>query len=62
MNAEAQSLSGVRKAAIVLVVLGDEAASAIYKNLPEEDLRVITQEITDLDYISPETAAQVLRE
>ena len=32
-----RTLSGTRKAAILLVVLGDEAASAIYKNLPEED-------------------------
>jgi flagellar motor switch protein FliG len=62
MSAETPSLSGVRKAAILLVVLGDEAASAVYKNLPEEDLRSITQEITDLTYISPETAAAVLQE
>jgi flagellar motor switch protein FliG len=62
MSPENLSMSGTRKAAIALVVLGDEAASAIYKNLPEEDLRVITQEITDLDYISPETAASVLQE
>lgn len=62
MSVETSNLSGVRKAAILLVVLGDEAASAIYKNLPEEDLRSITQEITDLTYVSPETAASVLQE
>jgi len=52
----------MRKAAILLVVLGDEAASAVYKNLPEEDLRNITTEISDLDFISPEIAASVLQE
>jgi flagellar motor switch protein FliG len=62
MSTPAQTLSGIRKAAILLVVLGDEVASAIYKILPEEDLRVLTQEITELDYISPETAAAVLNE
>jgi flagellar motor switch protein FliG len=62
MSAETPTLTGMRKAAILLVVLGDEAASAVYKNLPEEDLRSITQEITDLTYISPETAAAVLQE
>jgi flagellar motor switch protein FliG len=62
MSAETPSLSGVRKAAILLVVLGDEAASAVYKNLPEEDLRSITQEITDLSTVSPEIAASVLQE
>jgi len=62
MSEETPTLTGMRKAAILLVVLGDEAASAVYKNLPEEDLRSITQEITDLTYISPETAAAVLQE
>jgi len=52
----------MRKAAILLVVLGDEAASAVYKNLGEEELRDLTQEITDLDFISPEVAGKVLQE
>ena len=62
METEFKSLSGMRKAAILLVVLGDEAASAVYKNLPEEDLRILTEEITELDFISPEIAANVLQE
>ena len=62
MSPESPPLTGIRKAAILLVVLGEEAASAVYKNLPEEDLRLITQEITDLTYISPEIAASVLQE
>jgi flagellar motor switch protein FliG len=53
---------GLRKAAILLVLLGDEAAAALYKNLTEEELRQLTQEIAELDYVSPETAAQVLQE
>jgi flagellar motor switch protein FliG len=62
VTTESAPLTGTRKAAILLVVLGDEAASAIYKHLPEADLRVITQEITELDYISPEIAANILQE
>jgi flagellar motor switch protein FliG len=62
METEIKTLSGTRKAAILLVVLGDEAASAVYKNLPEEDLRILTEEITELDFISPEIAAVVLQE
>jgi flagellar motor switch protein FliG len=61
-QAVATPLTGMRKAAILLVVLGDDIASMIYKQLPEEDLRAITQEITDLSYISAETAATVLEE
>ena len=62
MAEDYQSMSGMRKAAILLVVLGDEAASTVYKNLGEEDLRNITQEITELDMISPELATKVLQE
>jgi flagellar motor switch protein FliG len=55
-------MTGLRKAAILLVVLGDEAASAVYKHLGEEELRDITQEITELDFVSPEVAATILQE
>jgi flagellar motor switch protein FliG len=56
------ALTGRRKAAILLVLLGDEAATGIYKNLPEDELRLLTMEITELDYISPELASTVLQE
>lgn len=55
-------LTGMRKAAILLVLLGDDIASLIYKNLSEEDLRLITQEISELNQIAPETAEEVLEE
>ena len=58
----AGNLTGIRKAAILLVLLGDEAASLVYRNLPEEDLQVLTEEISELEYISPETGAQILQE
>ena len=57
-----ENLSGIRKAAILLVLLGDEAASLVYRNLPEEDLQILTEEISELQYISPETGAQILQE
>jgi flagellar motor switch protein FliG len=56
------SLNGIRKAAILLVLLGDEVASGIYRNLPDEELRTLTHEIASLDYISPEVASAVLQE
>jgi flagellar motor switch protein FliG len=59
---EEASMSGKRKAAILLVLLGDDVATDVFKNLPEMELRQITQEIADLDYISPELAAKVLQE
>jgi flagellar motor switch protein FliG len=59
---DAGPLTGPRKAAILLVLLGDEVAATIYKNLPEGVVRAITQEIADLEYISSETAEKVLGE
>ena len=61
MSAE-ESLSGRKKAAILRVLLGDEAATGIYRSLPEEELRSITREIAELEYISPELGAAVLTE
>ena len=60
--AEQLNLTGVRKAAILLVLLGDEAASLVYRNLPEEEVQMLTEEISELDYISPEVAGLVLQE
>jgi flagellar motor switch protein FliG len=59
---EAQAMTGIRKAATLLVVLGDEAASEVYRRLSAPEIQRLTQEIAELSYISPETAAQVLQE
>jgi flagellar motor switch protein FliG len=62
MSEDVKAMTGLRKAAILLVVLGDDVATTIYRNLGEEELRNITQEITELDFISPELAGEVLQE
>jgi flagellar motor switch protein FliG len=62
IEAVSAGTSGLRKAAILLVLLGEEAAASLYKHLSEEDLRSLTQEIADLGYVSPEIASQVLQE
>jgi flagellar motor switch protein FliG len=53
---------GLHKAAILLVVLGEDAASAIYRQLPVEEVERITREIADLRSVDPETALAVLEE
>lgn len=53
---------GLRKAAILLVLLGEDIASDIYRNLPDRDLQQLTQEITELKYVDPATALAVLEE
>jgi len=54
--------TGLRKAAILVVLLGDEVAAALYKHLSDRDVRALTQEIAELGYVSPEAASQVLQE
>jgi flagellar motor switch protein FliG len=61
-SAPETEMTGIRKAAILMVLLGDDAAASLYKHLSEEDLRQVTAEIAELEYISPEIAAQVLQE
>jgi flagellar motor switch protein FliG len=55
-------LNGARKAAILLLLLGDEVASGVYKHLAESEVRLVTQEIAELGSVDPEVAAHVLKE
>jgi flagellar motor switch protein FliG len=54
--------SGLRKAAILMVLLGEDAASDIYRHLPQSEVEQITQEITTLNYVEPETGLAVMEE
>ncbi len=54
--------AGTRKAAILMVILGEDAASKIYKHLPPADVEHITQEIAGLNSVDAETALAVLEE
>jgi len=56
------ALPGVRKAAIFVVLLGEEAASRVFKLLPEPDLHKLTEAIAELGNVNPDTAIQVLEE
>ena len=56
------SSSGLKKAAILLVLLGEEASGHVYRNLPEQDLQKLTDQIAKLEYISPDSALSVLEE
>ena len=54
-------LRGVQKAAILMTVLGDDAATILLRNLPEPDLQVITREITGLGRVPAGISQQVLQ-
>ncbi len=55
-------LNGVRKAAVLLVLLGEEAATTVYRHLSQAQLQRLTREISELNSVKPETAAAVLEE
>ena len=59
---ETQDMSGVRKAAILMMLLGEEAAAMIFRHLNDEDLQELTQEISRLGSISKEVSRKVLSE
>lgn len=55
-------LSGPTKAAIVMVALGPDASSQIFKNLEEQEVERLSTEIARLDNISHEIREAVLEE
>jgi len=56
------ALTGPRKAAILLTVIGEEAAAVICRQLSPPDMQQIAAELASLDAIPPELAQQVLEE
>ncbi len=55
-------LTGTQKAALVLIQLGNAAASRILHQLNEEEIEQITTEIARLQHVDDETVASVLDE
>ena len=56
------NLSGVRKAAVLLVAVGEESAKEILRALPEVDVQRLTEELAELRGITPEMSAGILEE
>jgi flagellar motor switch protein FliG len=53
---------GVRKAAILLVAIGEDLAKSILRALPEPDVQRLTEELADLKGVPPEVSAEILDE
>ena len=56
------SLSGVQKAAILLIVLGPERSAEIFKHLKEEEIEELTLEIANTRSVSPSVKDSVINE
>ena len=59
---EAVKLSGPRKAAILMAMLGEDAASVVFRHISDSEVQRITEELSNLKSVSAEISEQVLEE
>ena len=57
-----EEMSGLEKAAILLITLGPEKAAAIFKHLKEDEIEELTLEIANTRSVSPQVKEEVLEE
>ena len=55
-------LSGIQKAAVLLISLGPERSANVFKHLKEEEIEELTLEIANTRSVSPDVKGQVLDE
>lgn len=61
-NAPPDLLPGIQKAAILLVSLGDQVSAEILKELEEEEVQKVSQEVARIGSVAAEQAEAVLQE
>ncbi|MEX2302663.1 MAG: flagellar motor switch protein FliG [Bryobacterales bacterium] len=59
---ENEVFTGLRKAAITLVALGDDAAAQIFRDLSEQEIQSLGREVSKLSQVTPEQAENTLQE
>lgn len=57
-----KNMPPLRKAAVLMITIGDELARSIYQHLSERELQLLTEEIAAVRDVSPEVATGVLGE
>jgi len=56
------AIPGIRKVAILMVMIGPEASSTLFRELDEEEVQKISREIARVQMLTPEEAEGVLEE
>jgi flagellar motor switch protein FliG len=56
------AMSGIRKAAVLMVAVGEETAKEIMRQLPEADVQRIAEELADMRGITSEISSEILEE
>jgi flagellar motor switch protein FliG len=59
---ESETLAGIRKAAMLLIVLGEQSSADLLTHLSEEDVQKVSREVARITAISAEQAELVLQE
>ncbi len=62
MPMDKDNLSGVQKAAIIMLVLGEDLSAEIFKRLEEDEVQEISREISLLGAVPPEVSDRVTEE
>ncbi len=62
MTHAASRMNGVRKAAILMALMGEEAASAVFRHLSEGEVQIVTKELAELGRIPSDVATGILEE
>jgi flagellar motor switch protein FliG len=62
MRKGADALTGIRKAAMLLILLGDKSSAEMVKQLTEDEVQLVSREIARLDAISADEAESLLEE
>ena len=62
MSVDLESVKGLRKAAVLCVLLGEDTSSLLFQNLWEDEIESLSREISMLSNISPELSETVLEE
>src|SRR3954469_11006846 len=60
--AEGEALSTLRKAAMLLIVLGEQASAELLQQLSEEDVQKVSREVAKITAISADQAESILTE
>lgn len=56
------TITGIQKAAILLIVLGPERSAGIFKHLKEEEIEELTLEIANTRSVTPQLKEDVINE
>jgi flagellar motor switch protein FliG len=56
------TIAGIRKAAILLMMLGDQASAELMRQFSDEEIQAVSREVARIDSISPDQAESILEE